>query len=236
MFKIKIANLPIGIDNRYRDVEVISRAFLTDEDPLFTVSVSTEEIEDERSLTDTDFRDSYYESVITYRKIAEHLPEYDACLFHGSAITLGGKAYIITANSGVGKTTHTRLWLSEFPGEVEILNGDKPTLRMIDGVPYASGTPWNGKENYGKNGLYPIAGFAFLTRAEKNSAREISISDAVFRFMSQIYLPKKSGAMLAKTMSIADKLLKNTRLVLLECNMEPEAAHVARAALTGNDG
>ena len=32
--------------------------------------------------------------------------------------------YSISGNSGVGKTTHTRLWLSEFPGEASILNGD----------------------------------------------------------------------------------------------------------------
>ncbi len=236
MVKIKIAGLPIGIDNRYRSIEIAAKDYMTDEDPIFSVSVSDDDIEREKEMTDSSYSPSYCESVIAYRKIAERLPEYDAFLFHGSVIMLHGKAYIITAKSGVGKTTHTRLWLSEFSGEAEILNGDKPTIRVIDGVPYACGTPWKGKEDYGVNKMCPVAGFAFLTRGEVNRAKVITSDDAVLRFMSQIYLPKKSTAMLAKTMLLADKVLKNMRLVLLECNMDPEAAHVARAALTENDG
>ncbi len=231
MITIKIAGLPIGIDNRYELVEIVAKDYMTNEKPLFTVSVNDEDIEDGKEAVGSDLPDEYYESVLAYRKIAEKLPEYDAFLFHGSVITVGGKAYVITANSGVGKTTHTRLWLSEFKDEVEILNGDKPTMRIIDGVPYACGTPWKGKECYGVNKIAPIAGFAFLTRGKENRAEKISAGDAVIRFMSQIYLPKKSKAMLSKTMLLADKVLRSSTLIHLECNMEPEAAHVAREAL-----
>ena len=231
MITIKIAGLPIGIDNKYPRVELMSKDYLTDEEPLFVVSVDEDDIKQEKINTSTEYPISYYESIIAYRKISEKLPEYDAFLFHGSVIELNGQAYIITAHSGVGKTTHTRLWMSEFAGEAEVLNGDKPIIRIVDGVAYACGTPWQGKENYGKNMMCPVAGFAFLSRAEKNRASVIDTADAVIRFMSQIYLPKKSKVMLAKTLTLADKVLKSARLVHLECNMEPEAAHVCRGAL-----
>ena len=231
MIIISIANLPIGIDNRFDHIQYIAKDYISDEAPLFTVSVSDGDIEKEREISGTDYPKGYYESVIAYRKIAERLPEFDAFLFHGCVIELNKKAYIITANSGVGKTTHTKLWLSEFPSEATILNGDKPTVRIIDGTAYACGTPWQGKEDYGKNEIVPISGIAFLTRAEKNRASEITPSEAVTRFMSQIYLPKKSRINLAKTMRLADAVIRDVRLVSLECNMEPEAAHVCRRAL-----
>ncbi len=232
MFKIKIANLTVGIENRFQHVEIQSKDYLSDEEPVFTVSVSDAEIEEERISSETEFKDGYYESIIAYRKIAEKMPEYDAFLFHGCVISMNNKAYIITARSGVGKTTHTRLWLSEFAGEASILNGDKPLLRIIDGKPYACGTPWKGKEGYGKNEILPVSGIAFLSRSEENRAAEIMPGEAVTRFMSQIYLPKNDRNALLKTMRLADKVIKSVKLVQLECNMNPEAAHVCRAALT----
>ena len=235
MTVIKIAGLSIGIDNRYRHIEVQAKDYLTSDPALFTVSVSEAEIDEEREFSGTDYPRGYYESLIAYRKIAEKLPDYDAFLFHGSVIELGENAYIITANSGVGKTTHTRLWLSEFGGEADIVNGDKPILRFIDGVPYACGTPWQGKENYGKNVIRRLRGIAFLSRGEKNIAHRIEVDAAVIRFMKQIYIPKALPLATSKTMILADRMIRSVKLVHLECNMDPEAARVCRAALTENE-
>ena len=232
MITINIAGLPIGIDNRYEHIKKMAKDYLTDEQPLFTVSVTDEEIEEEKNFSETECSDAYYEGIVAYRHIAERLPEYDAFVFHGAVIEVDGLAYAVTAHSGVGKTTHVRLWLSKFKDEVEILNGDKPTLRFINGVPYASGTPWRGKEGYGKNSMKPIAGIAFLSRGEENKAYTVKPSDAVVRFVSQVYMPKKSPDMLVKTLSLSNKLLNSVRLVHLECNMNPEAAEVCRKALT----
>ena len=230
MTTIKIAGLPIGINNRFEYTRQMSLDYLTDEEPIFTVTPTADDIEKERALGDSSFPDDYIERLVAYRHIAEVMPSYDGFLFHGSVIELRGKAYVFTANSGVGKTTHTRLWLSEFD-DVKILNGDKPTIRFIDGVPYACGTPWQGKENYGENKILRLAGIVFLTRAQINKATEISEKDAVMRFMSQIYLPKNSAFALSKTMRLADSLMKSVKLVSLECNMNPEAAHVCREAI-----
>lgn len=56
--------------------------------------------------------------------------KYRAMLVHSSAIVCGSKAYLFSADSGVGKSTHTRLWLQAFGGEVHIMNDDKPVLRI----------------------------------------------------------------------------------------------------------
>ena len=235
MTVIKIADLCIGIENRYDHIELQAKDYIAYEEPLFTVSVSEEEIDDERTRSATDRPRGYYESIVAYRKIAEKLPEYDAFLFHGSVIEYKDRAYIITANSGVGKTTHTRLWLREFAEEVDIINGDKPIVRIVDGIPFAYGTPWQGKENYGKNARCQLHGIAFLERGEKNLASRITPTQAVTRFMKQIYIPKQSASLTLKTMTLADMIIRGVRLVLLACNMDPEAAHVCLSAFTEED-
>ncbi len=235
MINIRFAGLTVEIKNKYPNIEYAARDYFTDEKADFSVFATQEDINTERELSGTSYQDAYYESTALYRKIAERMPEYDGFLFHGSVIELNGKAYVITASSGVGKTTHTRLWLSEFGEEVRIINGDKPIIRFIDGIPYACGTPWMGKEGYGTNAMCELSGFVFLSRGEKNLAKEISASDALVRFMTQIYLPKKNKKNLLKTMQLADRVIKNSKLIHLECNMDKEAAHVCRAAIEGTN-
>lgn len=230
MIVIKLADLPIGINNRYGYIESYAKDFITDEKPIFTVEADDKDLEREASASEVTHSLGYLESIVVYRKIAERLPEYDAVVFHGAVLATGGMAYAFTARSGVGKTTHTRLWITALGTDVHYLNGDKPILRLIDGVPYAFGTPWRGKENYGVNESLPLSAIALLERGEKNSAKEIPSKDGAMGLMSQIYIPKNPSAV-ALTMRVADGISRSVRFVKLKCNMEPEAAIVAAKAM-----
>ena len=234
MIKVKIADLPIAIDNKYSHIERLAADYLTDEEPLFTVCATDEDIEAERIASEHDFHPSYLEAVVIYRKIAIRLPEYGAVVLHGAVLNLDGVAYAFTARSGVGKTTHTRLWLRCFGERVHYLNGDKPIVRFVDGVPYAYGTPWCGKEGYGVNERAPLRGIAFLERGEKNSARIVEPDEVTMSLVSQVYIPK-TGVGAALAMGICDRLLSSVRLVKLKCNMELKAAEVSALALTAEN-
>ena len=235
MLVIKIADIAIGLDNRYEFIEKFAVDYLSDEQPEFIVSATDEDIEAERKIAEANYPADYLESIVMYRKIAEKLSEYEALVFHGAVIEVDGKAYAITAHSGVGKTTHVRLWLREFGDRARILNGDKPILRVINGKIYACGTPWRGKEHYGVNAMRELCGIAFLDRGLENRAYKIDTNGITLKFMNQIYLGKKDALMLSRTMRLADKILKCVPLYQLECNMDPEAAHVAYRALVGGE-
>ena len=235
MIKVKIADLPIAIDNKYSHIARLAADYLTDEEPLFTVSASEKEIEAERAVSEGDFPPSYLEAVVIYRNIAERLPAYGAVVFHGAVLNLDGRAYAFTARSGVGKTTHTRLWLRLFGDRVHYLNGDKPIIRFVDGVPYAYGTPWQGKEGYGVNERAPLSGIAFLERGEKNSATVKTADEVMLSLVTQVYIPKNpANALLA--MGVCDRILSSVRLVGLKCNMDIEAAEVSSRAMMADDG
>ena len=233
MLKIKIAGIPIGINNHYEYTASICRDYLTDDEPLFTADATDAEIDKENVLTGGEFSPGYLESTVIFRNIAEQLPRYDAVVFHGAVLSKDGKAYAFTAKSGVGKTTHTRLWISEFGDSVYYINGDKPVIRLVDGTPYAFGTPWRGKEKYGTNASAPLAAIALLERAEHNSADTIDPQSGVVRLLKQIYIPKdRETASLA--MRVADGIIRSTRFVELKCNTQSEAAWIAAKAMIVN--
>ncbi|MBR3680562.1 MAG: hypothetical protein IKL79_00985 [Clostridia bacterium] len=233
MIKIKIAGLTVGIDNKYGYIEKLAADYLTEGEPNFTVTATEEQIREEAGVLDVKFSDGYLESIVVYRNIAEILPSYDAFVFHGAVLNYGGEAYAFTAKSGVGKTTHTRLWLKEFGDGVHYLNGDKPIIRFIDGVPYACGTPWRGKEGYGVNEIAPLRAIAFLERGATNSAAPIPSESIVTRLLTQMYMPRTNRLGAILTMRLADRITKAVRLVGLKCNMDPSAAHVSLAAMSG---
>ena len=241
MITIELAGLPIGIENRYPFVARMCRDYITEKTPLFTVSAREEDIDNEceqvrhiNGIT-SDLPRGYLESIVLYREIAKRLPTYDAFVFHGVALEYEGQALLFTAKSGVGKTTHTRLWLSRFSDKVKVLNGDKPILRLIDGIPFVFGSPWQGKENYGYNGKAPLRALAFVHRAPENRAEPVGdIGTAILPFLSQTYVPQHEDSA-TRVFAITDTILKTITLTNLYVNMEPDAAEVAARAMVGED-
>ncbi|MBE6634649.1 MAG: hypothetical protein E7617_00425 [Ruminococcaceae bacterium] len=233
MIRISVADLIIELDNRYGYVKDLARDYITESvgESHLTVSASDTDIRLEAEASDIPHSPGYLESIVLYREIAERLPRFDAFVFHGAVIALDGAAYAVTARSGVGKTTHLRLWMKAFGDRVHILNGDKPILRIIDGRVYACGTPWRGKENYGVPEMLPLEGIAFLERGEENSARRITVGEGLIRFVSQIYVPRMpSSASMA--LSVANRIISSVPLYELRANMDISAATVAYDAFT----
>ena len=154
----------------------------------------------------------------------------DAMLLHGSVIAFQDRGIAFLAHSGVGKSTHTALWKKLNGDEVTVINGDKPIIRFFDGVPYAYGTPWAGKENWNTNTRVRLTDLCFIERDECNSTFTADKSDCVSALLQQILLPSDPAAML-KTLQLADALSKQCRFWKIRCNMEDEAAVAAKKAI-----
>ena len=233
MFFLKVADLTVSIDNRYDYVERVCQGYTVKphDAPDIELVISEEDILREPQPDDFVAPPAMLESTAVYRKIAEKLPVYDAFVMHGSVIAVDGVAYIFTAKSGVGKTTHTRLWLEKFGDRAYVLNGDKPIIRFIDGTPYACGTPWRGKENYGVNEMLPLAGIVFFGRGVENNTYPMEKEDAFFALSGQIYRSRDKDVLL-KTLTLTDRLISSVKLVRAVCNMEKEAAEVVYRTLT----
>jgi hypothetical protein len=154
------------------------------------------------------------------------MPEYDTFMFHASAVAVDGVAYLFSAKSGTGKSTHTRLWRELLGNKAVMVNDDRPLLRVSDDVITFYGTPCNGKHKIGNNISVPLKAICLLSRAEENTIRKITKSEALQELFKQSYHPEDNTAR-AKTMTLIDKMTDSVALWQFSCNMDISAAELA---------
>ena len=113
------------------------------------------------------------------------LLKFDGLYIHASAVELNGQVYLFSGNSGIGKSTHTRLWQQVHGEAACIINDDKPALRKLDNCWYVYGTPWCGKDGINQNRKAELAGICFLSRGEKNCIRKLEKQEAFAKIVAQ---------------------------------------------------
>ena len=123
-FTVKLADIPVRIHAIWPEMRRFLRDYLTEEEAELSIVTRQEDIERERVMSaktraaegrpQIKCSDAYLETLAIYRKLAEALVERDVLLFHGSVVAVDGEAYLFTAKSGTGKSTHTRLWREAF--------------------------------------------------------------------------------------------------------------------------
>ena len=155
---------------------------------------------------------------------------YSGTYIHSSAVLLDGKAYLFSADSGTGKSTHTEKWLRLFGATY--LNDDKPAVRLENGVWLAYGTPWSGKYDLSSPECAPIGGIAFLKRGDTNAIVPMDPKDAVTHLMPQS-IWRLSREMMIKQLELVDHLLRNVPVWELTCQNNDEAAYLSRQVMTG---
>ena len=177
---------------------------------------------------DLDMQEYLGTGVLFYR----YLIQFDGMRIHSSCVVVDDKAYLFTAKSGTGKSTHTGLWLKQFGDRAYILNDDKPAIRLENGVWYAYGTPWSGKHDLSVNARVPLAGIACLERGETNEIELFKGVDAIQAVMMQVNRPRWPEFRV-KLLLLLDKLFAQVPVWKLKCNMDPEAAIVSYEAMSG---
>ncbi|MBQ3448028.1 MAG: hypothetical protein IJG37_10335 [Synergistaceae bacterium] len=176
------------------------------------------------------FPDSYIEALAVFRKISERMPEYDAFLFHGSAISADGLGCVFAAPSGTGKSTHAAMWREMLGGRAVMVNDDKPMIRIWTDGAEIFGSPFSGKHNLGGNIHVPLRAICILRRGATNHIERVSHSEAYPDILRQTYRPA-SPLMLAKTLTLLDRLKDSVSFYRLTCNMNPDAAKVSWEAM-----
>ena len=152
------------------------------------------------------------------------LLSFDGFYLHSSAVVRDGKAYLFSGHSGVGKSTHTRLWIDTFGGDTRVINDDKPALRCIDGVWYAYGTPWCGKDGINLNEKAPLAGICFLKQASSNRICRIQPPEAFQKMLGQTMHRMLDVQHLDDLLRLMEDLLSKIPVYELENLPEPAAA------------
>lgn len=231
-----IAEKRIRVTSLFEEVHRCCSEYLTEGEADFTVTITEEDIAFERERSEQEAilegrrpvrpSEAYLETLAVYRKIAEQMPFYDTLLFHGSCVAVDGLAYLFTAPSGVGKSTHTRMWREYLGERAVMINDDKPLLHVSGGEVLVYGTPWNGKHRLGCNMSAPLKALCLLERAEYNRIEAIRPAAAWPMLLQQAYRPA-DGAALARTLNLLEHVLDKVPLYRLGCLPDVDAAKLA---------
>lgn len=228
-FKIADFNISISSNTIYK-YNKLSKYTSVFEKADIEINYDENDIKREKSISTIKNAEIWnYKYGMIYRKLAELLPFHSTFVLHSATFDVDGVGVAFAAHSGTGKTTHMNLWQQLLGEKMIVVNGDKPIVRFFEdepNIPYAYGTPWNGKEGLGCNMRTPLKHICFIERSETNYVEKMNKSDAINRIFNQIYMPKDPVAVM-KTMELINRLLSCCELWIIHCNMESEAAEVA---------
>lgn len=231
MEKYKIANIRVDMELYYNRLKKQAVKYLCDDDSKaeITINLSKEFYQkrlEENPHLDIDSIEYIFAGSYFYNQILD----FDGFLLHSSAICKDNNAYLFSADSGTGKSTHTMNWIKYFGKEnITYINDDKPAIRKIDDKFYCCGTPFSGKTNLSKNILIPIKAIIFIKRGLDNSITLMNTKDAISKIFGQTVFTRSFERM-EKLLSLLDDLLKVVPVFELTCNMDKSSAKVA------NDG
>lgn len=161
------------------------------------------------------------------------LLEYNGMMLHSAAIGWKGRAYLFSAPSGTGKSTHREMW-QQLYGEDSVVafNDDRPPIRFVDGCWYAYGAPWCGKTGTNKNVKFPLAGICFLQRGPENRIRKATPSEAISYLTGQTIHKQLNGQQAETLFRNMDSLIKTIPMFVLECTPTLEAAKLSSETMS----
>ena len=109
--------------------------------------------------------------------------------------------------------------------DARIINGDNPIIRLRDGVFYAYGTPFCGKEGYNVNTGAPLKGICYLQRSGENRIERMEPYMAFGQLMHEyeVYAQQQ----MEKATRVCNQLVEEVPVYRLFCNKEIDAARVA---------
>ena len=230
MSVFKIAHVAFEFESKNKKVMEFLAPYSFDGQSEVKIVITDEDIEYEKKFSCSENRFAL-ESTAVLRKFCDILLyRFDGMFLHAATVIYQGGAYVFTAPSGTGKTTHILKWKKMFGDKVRILNGDKLFLRFFGDDIVAYGNPWQGKENLGENLNCPLKAIFVLKRDETNFVRRLSEIESLRSLLDSTIFPKdKEGRI--KQLNCLDRLISKVPVFELQCNLEDEAVYTAVSAI-----
>ena len=226
-----ICGLTVCADFRHKTMTERSAKYECEEKAPDFVIPPVPESEYKRLTAYPEIDEDGAENVFTADYFYTSLLKFGGFMLHSSAVEVDGKAYLFSAPSGTGKSTHTSLWLELFGDRARIINDDKPAIRFIDGRAYAYGTPWSGKSDLNVNVSVPIQGICVLERSENNFIEPLDQGTAVFSILNQTIRPR-NGEYMNNLLTLLDKVIGSVPVWRMGCNISLEAAELAHKTMS----
>lgn len=136
------------------------------------------------------------------------------------------KAWLYSASSGTGKTTHVKLWEKLYA--VPVLNGDLNLLGMENDEVFVYGIPWCGTSGVYTTKKYPLGGIILLKRGTENRVCKLPQDERQLYTAQRMISPAWTEKQVDDSLLFAEKLSDRILIRQLYCTQEPSAAAVMK--------
>lgn len=206
----------------YPQEKQIRRSYMNKEKTSGTIYITGEDPKSAPSL-----EDFTYTICLAIRDLFfVFMQQQDYIAVHSSSIIYQDKAYIFSAPSGVGKTTHTNFWKTLY--DIEFLDGDVTALCKKKDTVYAFGLPWCGTSKLFQNKKVPLGGIFFLQQSCHNTMYPLNLFEAILRLSARCFTPTWTAELADKNIQIAENIASETICAVVSCLPDEEAAKTVK--------
>lgn len=155
---------------------------------------------------------------------SDALLPHERMIIHSTAFALEGRAWLLAAPSGTGKSTQYRNLKELYPDAVEIICGDNPVLQLRENDILVHPSPWNGKEGWGSDIVAPLAGIVLLEQAKENELLRVTAEEAAIPVFRQMETFARTEEPIHKLLRLEERLITSVPLWRF-CNTgDPESS------------
>lgn len=225
MPNFSIADIVVQMNPSYEETAYWYEPYLTDKPLSFDKPLTCRQ-EDINYLATkgVGITEAIAENVLLCNLFNRLLIRFDGSFIHSSAMMFNNKVYLVSGDSGVGKSTLTKRWCRLFPVNTKVINDDKPSFRIIDGKCIIYGTPFAGGTDIQCNESAELGAIVFLEQAQEDKLIRLSSAEAFSHLYKQT--PKRfTPAETEKLLSLYEVILNNYPIYKLYCTDSDNAVH-----------
>lgn len=243
-FRLNLAGVPVDVTTQYDEYYPYFSPYLeknTGTSPLIppcpandrdipAVEISPRRLQTASRIYPPDSAAYYVEYMELCPAISSAITFFDRIVFHAVSFIWKDRAWLVTAPSGTGKSTHYCLWKLLCPNEVQLINGDKPIVYIENDEVFVTTSPWTGKENMSQRLTAKLGGIIILEQSKSNEIRRLTARESAGKVFSQFLFDCNTEQEAKTACRIAEKMLK-TPVWLLKNRGDIESAKLCRKTL-----
>lgn len=162
---------------------------------------------------------------------------------HSASILYKGKAWLFSASSGTGKSTHAGLWQELY--DVSAINGDLNLIAMesLPGTadtdkanvslsrPVVHGIPWCGTSGICDTKTHPLGGIILLKRGNANYTQTLKADEKRLLVLQRLISPSWTTRQFDRNLKAVNASAPHILICRLFCTPAAEAAKVMKETI-----
>lgn len=232
VFEARLAGHPLRYAFRYPATRRYFRSWLKPCGGEAEILASAEDVARAHELIPQENAEDYAEFKALIGLTCRALLHRDCSLFHAAAFLWRGRAWLLTAPSGTGKTTQFMNWRRLLPAEITMISGDMPALALSEGGITVHPSPWNGKENIGSFLSAPLGGTVLLEQGAENRMEPLPTREAIEALFPQFPCNPETEEEIRAMCRLLGALLRAPVWKLVNLG-DPASTELLRSTLSG---